>query len=65
MNIHVIFLQPHRGNSFDDDWEMEWEDIVEGNGVFLQGRKLWEIGESLRARRNKEQWEEEDGKFGF
>jgi len=39
MNILIILLQPHIGNSFDDDWEMEWEDIVDGNECLVLGRK--------------------------
>jgi len=44
---------------------MECEDIIEENGFLVQGRKLWEIEESFRGTRNKEQLEEEDRKFGF
>lgn len=29
---------PRIGKSFDDDWEMEWEDIVERIGFLVLGR---------------------------
>lgn len=38
------FLQPHIDKSFDDDWQMKWEHIVEGNeffGVRAQATREW------------------------
>jgi hypothetical protein len=66
MKILIILLQPHIGNSLDDDWVMELEDIVEGDGFWFKGARYgWDWGKFERKKKVGIWEEEEDWKFGF